>query len=893
MAGTIHERVFGTLAGFSLRYPRSLLFVTAALIVGAGALIPSMTVSTSRYGLVADDEPHQARMFRFFERFGTPDAPTMVISGGTPEARQKVVDSLSRELDAIPELHGRVLARTGPADAAEVLLLQRPDVLAEAAKQLPPGIDVAGTIEGGIPAWIGALGDQLSAGLEGEASATPEEMAKAFKGMAGIAATFETYLDGGDPLADLEFGEELGRKDLDRRGYLITADGQNHVITMFPELASDDSKTLRPLIEGIRARRDAVLADAPEGIVARLTGLPALTVDEDDILKVSLLITSAASAIGILLLCLLLFRSLRQTILALMPLFGGTVISLGIVKLLYGGLNLITASFISVLLGLGIDFSVHVLSRINEERRSGTEVGEAIRRAVVHTGPGILSAAVITAVAFLTTTTTDFTAYSQLGVITAIGLAVIVGATLISFPALLSRTTKAAATISPEAPGIARVPGMIRRTKAVLVGLAVVLAVAGAIALPQIRFNSRTFDFLPTTAESVIALDVLEPDPTMSPMYANLSAPGIEEARAMAEKVRALDSVAGVQTATDLLPPLDPSRLAALREGLKLFARPVDFDRLAARKTTPEEVIPKLRGVIDAFDEIHFALEQAGQPTADVDAAKEAFISLRKRLEGAGEAEKARLAAIEPMLADLLRRALTTAKDVADRGAYAPEDLPALLRERFVSKDGKALALYAIPAGAFWTGPVAEKFTADLEAIDPEVSGLAINSHLHEVMIVSGFRRAAGLAAGLILLLLIIDFRGIRNAALALVPTLLGWLWMVGLMAAVGIPFNVANIVCLPLVLGIGTAFGVHLMHRAEESAKIHGIASLDDLLRGTGSAVIISALTTMVGFAALMLGKHGAMLSLGLSMVIGIATCLAASILVLPALLLLLKRAR
>ena len=121
----------------------------------------------------------------------------------------------------------------------------------------------------------------------------------------------------------------------------------------------------------------------------------------------------------------------------------------------------------------------------------------------------------------------------------------------------------------------------------------------------------------------------------------------------------------------------------------------------------------------------------------------------------------------------------------------------------------------------------------------------------------------------------------------------IGWLWMVGLMAAVGIPFNVANIVCLPLVLGIGTAFGVHLMHRAEESAKIHGIASLDDLLRGTGSAVIISALTTMVGFAALMLGKHGAMLSLGLSMVIGIATCLAASILVLPALLLLLKRAR
>ncbi|HFE47010.1 MAG TPA: hypothetical protein ENJ18_16255, partial [Nannocystis exedens] len=162
------------------------------------------------------------------------------------------------------------------------------------------------------------------------------------------------------------------------------------------------------------------------------------------------------------------------------------------------------------------------------------------------------------------------------------------------------------------------------------------------------------------------------------------------------------------------------------------------------------------------------------------------------------------------------------------------------------------------------------------------------------VMILDGFRRAAGLAAVLILLLLMIDFRGIKNALLALVPTVLGWLWMLAFMALFGLSFNVVNVICLPLVIGIGTAFGVHLMHRAEESARAHnGIASLDDLLRGTGSAVIISALTTMVGFGALMLGKHGAMLSLGLTMVIGIATCLAASVLVLPAILYLLGRAR
>ncbi|MCA9658555.1 MAG: MMPL family transporter [Myxococcales bacterium] len=899
MASTIHERVFGALASLSLRHPRQLLILTGILIVAAGALIPTLSVSTSRYGLVADDEPHQARMYRFFDRFGTPDAPAMVISGGTPEQRQAVVRELTDELDELPELHGRLMGRTGPADAAEVLLLQRPDVLAQAAGQLPPGIDVKATVEGGLPAWVGALAAQLSAGLDGEAVASPEQMAQAFDGMAGIAATFETVIDGGDPLADLEIGDQIDRQDLDSKGYLVTADGKNHVITMFPALATDDTKALRPLIEGIRARRDEVLKDAPEGIEARLTGLPALTVDEDDLLKISLLMTSGASALGIMLLCLILFRSLRQTILALMPLFGGTVLSLGVVKLLYGGLNLITASFISVLLGLGIDFSVHVLSRINEERRSGAGVGESIRRAVVYTGPGILSAALITAVAFLTTTTTEFTAYSQLGVITAIGLAVIVAATLIAFPALLSQTTKAAATVSPEAPGVAYLPGFIRRLRLPLIVLGIVAGVGGAIALPHIRFASRTFDFMPTDTESVAALDILEHDPTMSPMYANLSAEGVEEARAMTAKLRALDSVAGVQTATDMLPPLTDERLADLRKGLALLGSgdgAIDFDALAARKTTPSDLIPKVGEVVDLLDEVRFAAAQGGQPTEGIDKAIAAFKSLKARLEAAkdDDAAKARLAAIEGQVADLLKRAVTTAKAVAERGHYAPEDLPELLRRRFVSKDGEALAIYAVPAGDFWQASVAERFTADVEAVDPEASGLAINTHLHELMIISGFRRAAGIAAGLILLLLIIDFRGIRNAALALVPTLIGWLWMIAVMALVDLPFNVSNIVCLPLVLGVGTAFGVHLMHRAEESGRDNGgVAKLDDLLRGTGSAVIISALTTMVGFGALILGRHGAMFSLGLTMVIGIGTCLLASILILPALLHLLKRAR
>jgi hypothetical protein len=417
--------------------------------------------------------------------------------------------------------------------------------------------------------------------------------------------------------------------------------------------------------------------------------------------------------------------------------------------------------------------------------------------------------------------------------------------------------------------------------------------VLGAIGLPRIGFNSRYFDFLPQEADSAQALVLLEKDPLMSPVYANASAEGVEAARAMTDRLRALPEVAGVQTATDLLPPLDDARLHALRSGLAAMSPMPDFAKLAARRTAPAELIPKVTEVIDGLDEARFAAGQGGQPTADLDAAHAAFTAVKQRLERLDDAGKARLGSIESTLGQLLTRAVGTAEQVAERGGYVPSDLPPLFRERFRGTDGEGMALYVIPSGSAFETETARAFYNAVSAVDPNVSGLAVNINLHETMIVTGFRRAAGLAAILIFLCVAFELRSVRDAILALVPTALGWLWMLGVMAVIDLHFNVANIIALPLVIGIGTAFGVHLMHRCQESAKKHGgVASLDDLVRSTGGAVVLSALTTIASFAALILGEYGGMKTIGLAMVLGISSCLVASLLVLPALLAVLKRA-
>jgi len=230
----------------------------------------------------------------------------------------------------------------------------------------------------------------------------------------------------------------------------------------------------------------------------------------------------------------------------------------------------------------------------------------------------------------------------------------------------------------------------------------------------------------------------------------------------------------------------------------------------------------------------------------------------------------------------------------AERGAYAPEDVPPLLARRFVSRDAQALALHVRPKGDIWDGDLARAFSADVERIDPAAAGIAVTIHAHERMIRSGFERAAAIALVLVFLIVLADFRSLRDTLVALVPLAAGWVWTLGAMRLLGLSFDVANVVVLPLLLGVGVDAGAHMVHRCRESAEGRGgVADVAEILRGTGAAVVVASTTTIVGFAALMAGDYGAMKSFGLIMTIGMLCCLAASVIVLPAVLVLIGRAR
>lgn len=898
-----HGWLYAAIAKFSIRRWLWVMAGLLAVVIVAGLAVPQIGITTNRFGMVSSDNPSQATLEAYFERFGYPDLPVVVVRGADAETRQQVVDELQVAYEAMPILEGRVLARLGPEAIAEFLFVQDPHVIAELRdmvgstdKPLPE------LIEGGLPALMDVVGNRLQAGLDGNDAGpaqTEAQQTEGFRQLGNIAEALSRNLQ------DQEIDEQLRalsgmdtvpeRRGIDDRGYFVGWKGEHHLVALFPVFASGEVDDIAPVINEIRATSSEVQQRfADQGVEVMVTGLPVFSTDEMALIRRGILVSSVLTGLAIFLLQLYAFRSLRMAIYVQLPLGIGLVLTLGAVWLLYGYLTIVTSSFIAILLGLGIDFSIHILARANEFRREGLEAGPSMVAAMQSAGPGVVIGALTTVIAFLATMTTEFTAFAELGVITSIGLITMMVVALFVMPALAGQGWGGNRFYEAKIHGVSQLPRFVRAAPKVLVGFGLVAAIAGAVAFPSVKFNARYFDFLPDESPAAIALDLLEEDGAMSPAFACFQAPNFEAAREKAEQLRKLDLIADVQTPTDLAPKLTPDLLSELRAGFAGLPRQPDFERLANAPVSATDIATKVTRIVDLFDEVRFELKRNDRDTAAVDAAIKQFRQLAEVLRGLPEDGQPRLRKMHQQISRIMGRAWTTGRAIAERGEYAPEDMPELFKVRFMAVDGSgAVALFATPNINIWELENAERFHRQLETVDPDATGFAVTLHEHHSMIFHGFGRAVVVAAILVFLVVLAQFRNLKDSLLVMFPVALGWSWMIGTMALFSIPLNVVNIVVLPLVVGIGIDAAVHVMHRARQSAEAHGKARLSDLLEGTGAAVLLSSLTTIFAFAGLIVGaEYGGMLSLGLAMMIGVGSCLFACVVVLPALLVWLGRA-
>ena len=645
------------------------------------------------------------------------------------------------------------------------------------------------------------------------------------------------------------------------------------------------------VIDRLRQLVKQTQAEVP-GLNVGITGEPVLDYDEMTQSKKDITLASIVS----LVLCALIFiygyNEIGRPVKATICLVIGLGYTLAFTTLTVGHLNILTITFVPMLIGLAIDFGVHLITRYEEELRHGKTAEAALTKAMVFTGQGIFTGALTTAGAFLAMYFTNFKGIEEMGLICGGGLMACFIPMMTMLPAMLLRGQQNVIDhqVTEDATR-ARIENIWLQRPVLVLGVTLGLCVAALFGARKVYFDYNLIKMQSPSLPSVMFEQKLLDSADKSLLYGAVIADSLTNAVDLMGKIRKLPTVA------DIEPPFYGDFLTDQREKLKLVGQikqevaPLQFNPPDPQPVKIYELSRTLYGLSGYLGN---ALEEVGNSepalTRQLVSLRQAIENLRKvMLQGDSlvlDEHANKLAQFQQALfADLIE----TFQILQQQDDHAPlrvEDLPPALRDRFVGVTRKLL-LQVYPRDDVWQRDQQEKFVTDLRKVDPNVTGTPVQLYEYETLLKDSYVQAAWYSLAAIALMVFLHFRSLGAVILSLLPVGIGTLWLAGLMGWFDIPINLANIMTLPLVIGIGVTNGVHILNRFAEE-RTPGI-----LARSTGKAVLVSGLTAIAGFGSLILAKHHGIYSLGCVMATGIATCMIAGLTFLPALLNLLGRWR
>jgi hypothetical protein len=843
------------------RHALAVVTVVAVATAALGAFtVPRLGIDTDTANMMAPELPWRQLEAQLDAAFpGIANLIVAVIDGDTPDLAEDGAARLAAALSLrVPEPDApfRAVRRPdgGPFFRRNGLLLLPPDELRAIAERTIEAQPLIGALAADL-SLVGLFGvlDQALDGIgRGDMAADRFD-----RPLAAIAQTIEAVLAG--QIAPLSWqtllsGRTPGPREL-RRFVLVQ-----------PRLNFGALQPGAQATAAIRAAATALGLDRAHGVRVRLTG-PVPLADEEFASVADG--TGGATVLSFALICLLLLLALRswRLILAIvLTLLAGFVMTAAFAAAAVGSLNLISVAFAAIFFGIAVDFGIQFAVRYRQERHARDDLAEALRRAGRSIGPPLTLAAATTAAGFLSFTPTDYAGVSELGLIAGMGMAVALVLNLTLLPALLALLAPRG---EPVAIGFARAAALDRwlagHRGAVLAAAAAIAAVGLAL-VPLLVFDDDPLNLKDPGTESVAALHDLADVPDTTPYLINVLMPTLEEARTLASRLETLSEVRQVVTLAAFVPDDQVAKLGIL-EDLALVLGPTleaphgaathdDAERRAAIETTAA----RLR-------QAHAKTPAASRLARALDA-----VDARRGVEPdlIGQLDRALLASLPAQL-ETLREAL---------GAVPVElgDLPDDLRAAWLAPDGRArIEVYPREDGR---DPAAlARFVAAVRVVAPDATGAPVTIMESGRTVVRAFLIAGSWALGAVVLLLTLALRRALDVALVLAPLALAALSTVAISVAFGLPVTYANIITLPLMLGIGVGFSIYFVTnwRAGEDRPLQS---------PTARAVLFSALTTMAAFGSLALSSHPGTADMGKLLAIALAATLVAVLIVLPALL-------
>jgi uncharacterized protein len=893
----------------ALRAPGAVL--AGALVLALLSIVVAvngLTFKTSRLDLLNPRSEYNRRWLAYLQEFGDRDDAVLVVRSQQPADLTAALDDLGARLQAEPLLFESVFYRRDlSALKRKALHYLAPEELASIETQLRRAVaelPSPALAQEGAPAnpaaqlatlndqlaHVGAASPQQRARIEAEYARAAGhllaamEPASQYRGPSAPAADglpYDRMQHGNHPLVERAPPPEIQRLSFTGNSatpptdlaqfepqYLLADEGRmGFVLCKFVRQPGESAPNSRAMTRVRQLVRDTE-RNHP-GAWIGLTGMPVIEHDEMHASQIDMVWTSLLSLVGVSVLFAAGYGGLRHAVLACCVLLLGMAYTFGMVTLVIGHLNILSAAFGVVLIGLGIDFGIHYVASYLKLRGSGFDDHAALLRTAVEVGPAVVTGGVTTSAAFFMAAMTDFVGIRELGVVAGGGLLLCVASAVIVLPPLIL-------VVDRRWP-LERFHGILpagrwfrfpARWPRATMAAALVAAVAVSAGIVNLRYDHNLLNLQPRHLESADIERQLLAYQDDSVWFAVSICGSRHELRERKARFESLPIVAKTEEIASLLPEHDAEQAERIQSICRLLASLPD--RLSAA------------GAIDLGRlqyEIARGQQLLARETPYETPATLQLAALNSTLAHLPPREVERRLAQASAGASQALQSLSVLRDLADPLPPRLDDLPRELVDRFVGAN-RCYLLKVYARDNIWNMQELESFVRQVESVDPRVTGHPVQTYYASRHMQQSYLWAGLYALVAVLVLLCIDFRSLGHSLLAMVPLAVGATMMCGVLGWLDLALNPANMIVLPLILGIGVDDGVHLVHVWRQRK---GQFRLGD---ATAVALLLSSTTTMASFGSLILARHQGLQSLGQVLTLGVLTCLAASLVFFPSLL-------
>jgi hopanoid biosynthesis associated RND transporter like protein HpnN len=872
--------------------------LTIALLLAAGAIfltVTQLSFEADRNLLIRQDLPWNERYVEFRRQFRGNDSIVAVVevpkeAAGRANARA-FIHEMARRLQQQPESITAVSYGFPQSQVSGKLVRLLP------LERFEPAIEqmtMAGPVltSSGVGELLGNVVREMSSSSSQSSPAmTPEAGGAMIRTLGSIMEIIEAAVRG--QMVPGMF-DRISIDDSGGWQYLTSEDGQLYLMDIEPRR---NEQLIDPFLPAVQTSREVlaqVQAMYPQ-VQAGLTGMPVIQADETAMSMRDSTLTSVIAAVAIVALLVWSFRSWLTPLIMVLSLLVGIAWSFGYVTLAVGHLQVLSVVFTVILLGLGIDFTIHIVSRLELIRHKHEHGTTGLKRAMIDTfetiGPGTLTGAVTTAAAFGSTMLTDFKGMAEMGHIAAVGLILCLIAIALVLPATMQLLRSSLTHIKPtheRTIDLSRWGWLapLLRHPILTTSIAAVIVAVCAVAMSQVRYDNNLKNLLPQEMDSLQWLAQMEEHGV--PLWAAASVvDDLEQAQQRVKALRDLPSVADVGGIGLMFPRHEDRKLQIIEAARTKMGDTLSPDAASGPGDSPASLAQRMGGLQLALT---LALNRADvrQEPAIHRALGQLLTQVRQVTQAMNDPAYAAQAPqrIAELNAQFDRWRNGVARQIRQAMSTEPiafDELPRYLQMQGISRtEPRRFVVQVYPQEDVWEPEEMRPFIEQTRAIDPQITGPPVQIYESGLLMRRAYLMAGIIAVAAVFALTLVDFLKPLDALLCLVPVTIGFICTFGLMWLGGVTLNPANIIVLPLLFGIGVSFGVQIMHRYKQARYTRPLG----LSQGTMKALTLSSLTTIIAFASMLLAQHKGIQSLGFVLASGIALTLIASLTVMPCIL-------